>query len=701
MATTLYPDYFETTLNGALTAPAALTSQTITVTTGSAVPVVASGEQVWAWLGNANVASSLEAVLITLHASGSTSVTVTRGADGRAPVTHSDGDGFYGPAILGDVFDELVKGASAVLSGIVRLTGVITPTALAANTDNWNPTGLSTANVIRAESSGASRNLTGIVAQESGRVLVVENIGSQNLVLKDADAASSAANRFDLVADVTLPPGAAALLKYDGTTQRWRSIGAGVTDHGALSGLSDDDHPQYATDTDLTNHTGDTTDAHAASAITNTPAGSIAATTVQAALNELDGDVTAHVGDTTAAHAATAISFSPAGSIAATTVQAAIEEVASEAAGGGAHDHSGDDLTPDNVSVNRRLLLEPYTAAQITGNVNDYDPSGSGQPHSAYHINSDASLNVTGLSVGQGNGDVVLLVNVGAQNIVLKHADTGSAAGNRFSFGGAADITMAAGDVVVLEFENTGNRWRGGKLLVSGSGGSFTGLTLAGDSGSSQAIADGNTITVSGGTGLASVAGATDTVTVNLDINSLTADASPDGAADYVATWDASASTHKKVLLDDLPGGGGTASVRQLNYVAAADLINGAGTATTWTDLTANQSFTVDVATSQIVISAAVGGQATYTGASWAGQLRLVLDSAGTPSYFYIGAFQALSGQSNALPGGGVWLVGALSAATHTIKVQYFVSHTVTMTVRASTQPNYEGLAIQVLEVKA
>jgi hypothetical protein len=30
--------------------------------------------------------------------------------------------------------------------------------------------------------------------------------------------------------------------------------GAGVTDHGALTGLSDDDHPQYATDTDLSNH---------------------------------------------------------------------------------------------------------------------------------------------------------------------------------------------------------------------------------------------------------------------------------------------------------------------------------------------------------------------------------------------------------------------------------------------------------------
>jgi hypothetical protein len=45
-----------------------------------------------------------------------------------------------------------------------------------------------------------------------------------------------------------------------------------------------------------------------------------------------DTELAAHVDDTVAAHAATAVSFAPAGTIAATTVQAAVEEVASEAA---------------------------------------------------------------------------------------------------------------------------------------------------------------------------------------------------------------------------------------------------------------------------------------------------------------------------------------------------------------------------------
>jgi hypothetical protein len=51
-----------------------------------------------------------------------------------------------------------------------------------------------------------------------------------------------------------------------------------------------------------------------------------------------DADLTVHVGDTSGAHTASAISFTPAGTIAATNVQAAIEEVAAEAGGSGVPD---------------------------------------------------------------------------------------------------------------------------------------------------------------------------------------------------------------------------------------------------------------------------------------------------------------------------------------------------------------------------
>ncbi len=63
-----------------------------------------------------------------------------------------------------------------------------------------------------------------------------------------------------------------------------------------------------------------------------------------------------------------------------------------------------------------------------------------------------------------------------------------------------------------------------------------TSFTVAGDSGTSQTITTGtDTLTISGGTGLTSVAGATDTVTINLDNTAVTA--ASYGGAGTVATF--------------------------------------------------------------------------------------------------------------------------------------------------------------------
>ena len=65
-----------------------------------------------------------------------------------------------------------------------------------------------------------------------------------------------------------------------------------------------------------------------------------------------------------------------------------------------------------------------------------------------------------------------------------------------------------------------------GRLTAASSGtspGTMSSFTLAGDTGSNQIIAEGNTMTLSGGTGLSSVGSATDTVTFNLDNTSVTA----------------------------------------------------------------------------------------------------------------------------------------------------------------------------------
>ena len=61
--------------------------------------------------------------------------------------------------------------------------------------------------------------------------------------------------------------------------------------------------------------------------------------------------------------------------------------------------------------------------------------------------------------------------------------------------------------------------WNG--LTSSGSSG-MTSFDITGDSGSAQTVTNGNTVTVAGGTGISSVASATDTVTVNLDDTAVT-----------------------------------------------------------------------------------------------------------------------------------------------------------------------------------
>jgi len=101
-------------------------------------------------------------------------------------------------------------------------SSVLTPPQITATTNDYSPTGLTEAAVLRV-STDASRDLTGIAAPfVSGRVLWVFNVGSFDIVVKNENASSTAANRFALNGDVTVQPGNGAPLWYDGDSDRWR-----------------------------------------------------------------------------------------------------------------------------------------------------------------------------------------------------------------------------------------------------------------------------------------------------------------------------------------------------------------------------------------------------------------------------------------------------------------------------------------------
>ena len=61
-----------------------------------------------------------------------------------------------------------------------------------------------------------------------------------------------------------------------------------------------------------------------------------------------------------------------------------------------------------------------------------------------------------------------------------------------------------------------------GSITIANTGGSMTSWTLTGDSGSNQTVEDGQTVDIAGGTGISTVVGATDTVTINLDNTAVT-----------------------------------------------------------------------------------------------------------------------------------------------------------------------------------
>lgn len=104
------------------------------------------------------------------------------------------------------------------------------------------------------------------------------------------------------------------------------------------------------------------------------------------------------------------------------------------------------------------------TYTQFTANQNNFDITEN------YFIrwSSDASRDITGMrnaisdpfSGRQADGEVHLIVNVGAQNIVLKNQDANSTDVNRFLNSTGADITLAAEQAADVIYDMTTARWR-------------------------------------------------------------------------------------------------------------------------------------------------------------------------------------------------------------------------------------------------
>lgn len=124
---------------------------------------------------------------------------------------------------------------AGILEGPFGLRGVISPAAINTQQDNWNPTGLSGAGVIRVDLGPTNDvTVTGLAGGENGRTLLVVNTDLNFiLTLAHESASSTAANRFFCPEGIDLPlgPNVSALLWYDSTLSRWRVVTT-CTNHG-------------------------------------------------------------------------------------------------------------------------------------------------------------------------------------------------------------------------------------------------------------------------------------------------------------------------------------------------------------------------------------------------------------------------------------------------------------------------------------
>jgi hypothetical protein len=209
-------------------------------------------------------------------------------------------------------------------------------------------------------------SVSGTAAAILASLLTVDGAGSG----LDADLLDGNSSAFFSPATVSGTAAAilASLLTVDGA-------GSGL-DADLLDGQSS---AFYATASSVSDHLADATAAHAASAISVAPSGTLAADDVQEALLEILGDIETHVADAAGAHAASAISYSAGGGISATDVQTAIAELDTE-----------------------KLAAASYTAADVLSKLLTVDGSGSGLDADLLDGNSSAFYQAASTAITQG-----------------------------------------------------------------------------------------------------------------------------------------------------------------------------------------------------------------------------------------------------------------------------------------------------------
>jgi len=203
-----------------------------------------------------------------------------------------------------------------------------------------------------------------------------------------------------------------------------------------------------------------------------------------------------------------------------------------------------------------------------------------------------------GITVGTGSGSCTLSVN---NNLVS----------------GKTEITSGLADADEMLYSDAGTLKRVGLDTLK----SFidtnqqTTFTLTADSGSNQTIAQGNTLDIAGGTGISTVVGNTDTVTVSLTTGNVSKlSAAGDPGADRILGWD------------------DTATDQEVQWMTTGDGLSITGTTLNvdFGDITSTGTITSGIWRSSTAVEVAYGGTGAKSEADARTNLGITYSNIGT-----------------------------------------------------------------------
>lgn len=171
--------------------------------------------------------------------SNTTAMTLNVNSTGAVAVVRDSGQGpvalVGGEIVVGNVVSVLYVSATSQFhiltptpiesfDGAIFFNGTISPTPLAADQNDWTPTGgYSTANTVRVTATTPIA-ISGLTGGAAGRIIIFKNIGVEPITFTASSSASTAANRFLFPSSVTLRANDALTVQYDGVSTGWRLI---------------------------------------------------------------------------------------------------------------------------------------------------------------------------------------------------------------------------------------------------------------------------------------------------------------------------------------------------------------------------------------------------------------------------------------------------------------------------------------------